>query len=127
MSRVAAVSGDGKCSRCLGSTCCTYTTEALGTLRSKADFQHALWQVSHEHVEIYRDNSGWYMLVRGNCEHLQDDGRCRIYSRRPQVCRDYDSDWCEFDEPAEKHFTHHFRNYAELLAYCRRRFRRWES
>jgi Fe-S-cluster containining protein len=118
---------ENKCSRCLGSTCCTYTTEALGTLRSKADFGHLLWQVSHQHVEAYRDSSGWYLLMRGNCEHLRPGGACGIYETRPQVCRDYANDWCEFDEAAEQHFLHHFRNYAELLAYCRKRFKRWES
>ncbi len=118
---------DNKCSRCLGSTCCTYTTEALGSLRSKADFDHLLWQVSHEHVEVYRDRDGWFLLIRGHCEHLQGDGSCGIYAHRPQVCRDYSNDWCEYDEPAETHFTHHFRNHAELLEYCRRRFKRWTS
>ena len=118
---------ENKCSRCLGATCCTYTTEALGTLRSKADFDHVLWQISHEHVEVYRDTDGWYLLIRGHCEHLQTDGACGIYATRPQVCRDYSNDWCEFDEPAERHFQHHFRNHAELLAYCRGRFRRWDA
>jgi Fe-S-cluster containining protein len=118
---------DNKCSRCDASTCCTYTTEALGSLRSKADFDHLLWQVSHEHVEVYRDSDGWYLLIRGHCEHLQGDGACGIYETRPQVCRDYSNDWCEFDEPAETHFREHFRNHAELLAYCRGRFRRWEG
>ncbi len=116
----------GKCSRCLDSRCCTYTTEALGTPRSKADFEHLLWQVSHDNVEIYKDSDGWYLLIRGNCEHLiAPDGACAIYADRPQVCRDYSNDWCEFDEPAEKHFALHFRNYNELLGYCRRRFKRW--
>ncbi len=116
-----------KCSRCRGSTCCTYTTEALGTLRSKTDFDHLLWQVSHAGVEAYRDRDGWYLLIRGGCEHLQANGACGIYATRPQVCRDYQNDWCEYDEPAETHFLHHFRNHAELLAYCRRRFKRWGS
>jgi Fe-S-cluster containining protein len=116
---------DGKCSRCLGSTCCTYTTEALSTPTAKADFDHMLWQISHAGVEIYKDQDGWYLLIRGSCEHLQPGGGCGIYDHRPQVCRDYDNDWCEFDEPAEKHFIHHFRNYADLLAYCQRRFKTW--
>jgi Fe-S-cluster containining protein len=116
-----------KCSRCLQSTCCTYTTEALGTPRSKADFDHLLWQVSHDGVEVYKDDSGWYMLVHGRCEHLLEGGLCTIYDSRPRVCRDYDNDWCEFDEPASKHFALHFRSYAELLAYCKRRFRRWNQ
>jgi Fe-S-cluster containining protein len=123
--RGSAVKPDNKCNRCLSSTCCTYTTEALGTLRSKADFDHVLWQVSHQDVEVYRDRDGWYLLIRGQCEHLLPGGDCAIYADRPQVCREYSNDWCEFDEPAETHFTHHFRNYAELLQYCRRRFKRW--
>ena len=69
------------------STCCTYMTEALGPLRSKADFDHVLWQISHEHIEVYRDQDGWYLLIRGHCEHLQPGGACGIYEQRLQVCR----------------------------------------
>lgn len=116
---------ENKCSRCMGSTCCTYTTEALGTPRAKADFEHMLWQISHQGVEIYKDSDGWYLLIRGSCEHLLPKGGCGIYEQRPQVCRDYENDWCEYDEPAEKHFAHHFRNHAELLEYCRKRFKKW--
>lgn len=126
MSRVAT-RAHGKCSRCRGSTCCTYATQALGTLRAKADFDHLLWQVSHEGVEAYRDSEGWYLLIRGRCEHLAADGSCRIYAARPQVCREYSDDWCEFDEPAETHFREHFRSHGELLDYCRQRFRTWDS
>ena len=93
-----------KCSRCFKSVCCTYTTEALGSMRSMADFQHLLWQVSHAHVEAYKDSDGWFLLIRGSCEHLRDDGACGIYEIRPQVCRDYANDCCEFDSPAEEHF-----------------------
>ena len=122
---LAMVEVTGKCSRCIGSTCCTYATEALSTRPSKADFDHMLWQISHAGVEIYKDSDGWYLLIRGSCEHLQPGGGCGIYDTRPQVCRDYDNDWCEFDEPAHKHFVHYFRNHAELLAYCQRRFKTW--
>jgi Fe-S-cluster containining protein len=96
----------GKCSRCRGSTCCTYTTQALGTLRAKADFDHLLWQVSHEGVETYRDSDGWYLLIRGRCEHLVADGRCRIYADRPQICREYSTTDCEFEDDwcYEKYF-----------------------
>jgi Fe-S-cluster containining protein len=100
-------------------------TEALDAPRSKADFEHLLWQVSHEGVEIYKDGSGWYLLVHGRCEHLEPGGACGIYESRPQICRDYDNDWCELDAPAEEGFLLHFRSHGELLAYCRRRFKRW--
>jgi len=96
-------------------------------MRSMADFDHLLWQVSHENVEAYKDEDGWFLLIRGNCEHLQPGGACGIYEQRPQVCRDYSNDWCEFDAPAEEGFTHHFRNYQELLSYCMQRFRTWKK
>ncbi|MET0013520.1 MAG: YkgJ family cysteine cluster protein [Sedimenticola sp.] len=118
--------GDNKCSRCMGSKCCTYITEALGVApRSKTDFQHLLWQVSHRGVEIYKDESGWYLLFQGECEHLQPGGLCGIYEVRPEICREYDNDWCEYDEPAEKGFELYFRNYQELLDYCKKRFKAW--
>jgi Fe-S-cluster containining protein len=121
-----ARTADNKCSRCVGSKCCGYTTEPLGAApRSKSDFEHLLWQVSHRGVELYRDDSGWYLLFQGQCEHLQPDGACAIYEQRPQICRDYDNDWCEYDQPAEEGFQLYFRDYGELLKYCVQRFKTW--
>jgi Fe-S-cluster containining protein len=119
---------ENKCSRCNGSKCCTYTTEALGiTPRSKSDFDHLLWQISHEGVEIYKDEDGWFLLLQGKCEHLQKDGACAIYETRPQICREYENDWCEYDAPAEEAFELYFRNYGELLKYCKKRFKKWKK
>ena len=116
---------DNKCSRCTGTICCTYITEAIDTQRSKTDFRHLLWQVSHQNIEIYKDDSGWYLLISGRCQHIQENGACGIYDDRPESCREYSNDWCEFDESAEKGFIHHFRNYQELLSYCKKRYKRW--
>ncbi len=117
---------DDKCSRCRDSRCCTYITEALGAApRSKSDFEHLLWQVSHQGVSIYKDSDGWYLLVDARCSHLRPGGGCAIYEQRPQICRDYDNSWCEYDQPAEEGFELLFRNYDQLLDYCRRRFKTW--
>ena len=125
MKETPVIPVDNKCSRCHGTICCTYITEAIDTPRSKADFKHLLWQVSHQNVEIYKDESGWYLLISGRCQHIQPDGRCGIYEDRPAICREYDNDWCEYDEPAEKSFIYHFHNYEELLSYCKKRYKRW--
>jgi len=117
--------GDSKCERCTNSKCCTYITQAIDAPRSKQDFDHLLWQVSHRGVQIYKEKAGWYLLVQNPCSHLQPDGRCGIYETRPQVCREYSNDFCEFDAPAEDGFEHFFADYGALLAYCRRRFKRW--
>ena len=119
---------DNKCDRCTNSICCTYTTEALGVApRSKADFHHLLWQISHAGVELYKDESGWYLMFQGKCEHLATDGRCGIYETRPAICREYTNDWCELDQPAEEGFELYFHNYQELLTYCKKRFKRWDG
>ena len=121
------VTANNKCSRCSGSKCCTYITEALGAApRSKSDFEHLLWQVSHHGISVYKDSDGWFLLIEAECAHLQAGGSCAIYQNRPQICRDYDNDWCEYDEPAENGFQLHFRDYDELLSYCKNRFKSWD-
>ena len=50
---------------------------------------------------------------------------CGIYDDRPEICREYSNDYCEFDQPAEEGFELYFDSYPALLAYCRKRFKRW--
>lgn len=40
------------------------------------------------------------MMVYADCKHLQDDHRCGIYETRPQICRDYTTDNCEYEDDA---------------------------
>jgi hypothetical protein len=114
-----------KCGLCTNSKCCTYITQAIDTPRKKTDFEHLLWQVSHEQVKIYKDSDGWFLLVESRCSHLLPNGWCGIYEHRPQICRDHSNEYCEFDAPAEDGFDLYFQDYQDLLAYCKRRFRRW--
>lgn len=119
------ITPENKCGFCPGSKCCTYITQQIPAPRSKYDFEHLLWQISHRGVQIYKDEDGWYLLVNNACLHLQPDGRCGIYETRPSVCRDHSNDHCEFDEPAEESFELFFDGYEALLRYCKKRFSRW--
>lgn len=114
-----------KCSFCVQSKCCTYVTQLIPTPRSKYDFDHLLWQVSHQGVQVYKDKDGWFLLFQTRCTHLQPGGRCGIYATRPQVCRDHSNDFCEYDAPAEEGFDLFFDGYESLLQYCRKRFKHW--
>lgn len=114
-----------KCGFCTNSTCCTYATEQLSTPRSKRDFDHILWQISHKDIQVYKDEDGWFLLINNTCTHLQPGGGCGIYDTRPQVCREYSNDYCEYDEPAEKNFELFFPDYAALLQYCKKRYKTW--
>ncbi len=115
---------ENKCFDCKG-YCCTYITQQMDTPRSKADFRHMLWQIAHQNIEIYQDDEGWFLLIYTPCRFLDSDGKCGVYEKRPAICRSYENDWCEFDEPASKHFKRHFTSYESLLEYCQKRFKRW--
>ncbi len=116
---------ESKCQRCTNSKCCTYFTQAIDTPRSKQEFDHLLWQISHRGVQVYKDKSGWYLLINTTCTHLKPNGQCGVYETRPQICREYSNDFCEFDAPAEEGFDLYFPDYEALLVYCKKRFKRW--
>ena len=122
----AHLTSEKKCGYCTGSKCCTYITQEVDTPRAMADFDHLLWQLSHRNVQAYKDEGRWFLLVNTPCTHLQLDGRCGIYEDRPQICRDYKNDFCEFDQSAEHGFELFFAGYDALLAYCRKRFKSWD-
>lgn len=120
------ITPENKCGFCTNSLCCHYVTQEIDTPRSKYDYEHLLWQVSHPGVSAYKDSDGWTLMFATTCTHLRADGRCGIYEVRPQICRDHSNDFCEYDQPAEEGFDLHFPDYETLLAYCRKRFKRWE-
>ena len=119
------LTAENKCGFCTNSKCCLYVTQAIDAPRSKQDFEHLLWQVSHNNVTVYKDEDGWCLLFETPCSHLRPGGLCGIYEQRPQICRDHSNDHCEFDEPAESGFSLHFTDYESLLIYCKKRFKRW--
>jgi len=117
---------ENKCGFCTNSKCCHYVTQSIDAPRSKHDFEHLLWQVSHGNVQAYKDSDGWCLLFETSCVHLLPDGKCGIYEARPEICREHSNDYGEFDAPAEEGFDLHFKDYQSLLKYCKKRFPRWE-
>ncbi len=120
-----AMTPENKCSFCSNSKCCTYFTQQIDTPRKKSEFAHMLWQISHRDVQFYKDEDGWFLLVNNPCTHLLEGGGCAIYEDRPDICREYDNDYCEFDAPAEEGFELFFDSYDSLLKYCKKRFKNW--
>jgi len=124
---VDEVTSENKCNLCTGSICCTYITQHIDTPRSKLEFEHLLWQISHENIRIYKDEDGWTLLIESKCLHLQINGDCGIYDHRPTICRDHTNDYCEFDAPSEEGFELYFPDYDSLRAYCIKRFKKWDK
>lgn len=56
------------------------------------------WYLLHDRASVFTENDTWYLLVHTECKHLGDDYRCGIYETRPEICREYTTDECEYED-----------------------------
>lgn len=54
----------------------------------------------HGDVSVFVDEGTWYLMIHADCKHLLEDHRCGAYETRPQICRSYTTDDCEYDNDA---------------------------
>ena len=125
--KAGLVKVDGKCGKCKKSLCCNSINQKIPTPKSKEDFDHLLWQISHENINIFKDADGWFLHITSRCDHLLPNGACGIYDKRPWVCREYTNDFCEFDESIPEASELFFSTYKQLDKYCKKRFKKWEK
>ncbi len=85
------------CEYCTGK-CCRYFALPIDTPENYEDFEYIRWYLLHDLASIFTEDEDWYLLVHTQCEHLQPDNRCGIYDTRPQICRDYSTDDCEYED-----------------------------
>ena len=78
--------------------CCRYFALPIETPTDLDDFDYIRWYLLHEAATVFVEDDDWYLLVHTRCRHLQDDNRCEIYETRPQICRDYTTENCEYDD-----------------------------
>ena len=90
---------DGKvlCEYCTAK-CCRYFALPIETPETLEDYEFIRWFLLHDRATVFREDEDWYLLVHNECKHLQADNRCGIYETRPQVCRDYTTKDCEYDD-----------------------------
>jgi Fe-S-cluster containining protein len=78
--------------------CCRYFALPLETPTEYSDFDYLRWYLLHDYATVFTDDETWYLLIHTECQHLQPDNRCGIYETRPQICRDYLTDNCEYED-----------------------------
>ena len=78
--------------------CCRYFALPIEAPKSRDDFEYLRWYVLHERATIFTEEDEWYLMVHTVCKHLQPDQRCGIYETRPQICRDYTTKNCEYED-----------------------------
>lgn len=89
--------GDCLCDHC-EAKCCRYFALPIDAPESRRDYDFIRWYLLHDRASVFIEDGTWYLLVHTTCKHLQEDNRCGIYETRPQICREYSTDNCEFDD-----------------------------
>ena len=97
MTREALPSGKCLCDYC-SAKCCRYFALSIDRPSELKDFDFMRWYLLHDRATMFVDDENWYLLVHTTCKHLQSDNRCGIYHTRPEICREYSTDNCEFDD-----------------------------
>ena len=91
-------SGKSPCSYCPGK-CCRYFALPIDTPESQKEYDNMRWYLLHERAAIFVDDGTWYLLVYSPCNFLdKETNLCSIYETRPNICREYSSDECEYED-----------------------------
>ena len=96
-SREDLKSDENLCMYCTAK-CCRYFALPIDTPEEWKDFQYIRWYLLHNRASVFVDDDTWYLLVHTKCKHLGDDQMCGIYETRPDICREYTTDACEYEE-----------------------------
>lgn len=78
--------------------CCQYFALPIDRPKKAKDYDYIRWYLVHDRASVFVEDETWYLLVHTRCRHLQPDYRCGIYETRPQICRDYTTKDCEYDD-----------------------------
>ncbi len=112
------VDPDELCNYCSGK-CCRYFALPIDKPKNYEEYDEIRWYLLHENATVFVEDGSWFLLVHTVCKALDAHNRCKIYDRRPQVCRDYSTEKCEYDDlfVFEKYFetADQVEEYAEAM------------
>lgn len=83
-----------ECMTC-NSFCCRNLAMAIGRPENKREIEDLKWQLHFDTVKVYIHNRRWYLWIEGTCMYLSSNGRCKIYDRRPDICKKHNPPDCE--------------------------------
>jgi Fe-S-cluster containining protein len=89
--------GDVLCAHCTAK-CCRYFALPIEDPTTREDWEFVRWYLLHGGATVFKEDGSWYLLVHSECKHLQSDNRCGIYHTRPQICREYSTEDCEYED-----------------------------
>lgn len=102
--------------------CCRYVAVEIDRPKTKTDYDHLIWQLLHDNVNVYVDwENDWYVEFITPCSALDKKTKlCRIYNNRPKICRDFHQNDClKYNhDPVEKFY---FKTADDLKKYLKKR------
>ena len=107
--------GENLCDHCTAK-CCRYFALPIDTPEDWRDFEYIRWYLLHDRATVFVDDGDWYLMVHTTCKHLLDDHRCGIYHTRPQICREYSTDNCEYED--EWTYEQYFETPEQIYEYA---------
>ena len=118
--------GECLCDYC-NAKCCRYFALPIDVPNAKQDFDFIRWYLLHDKATVFVDDGDWYLLVHTDCKHLQSNNMCGIYMTRPQICRDYSTTNCEYDDDAV--YDMYFETPEQIVEYAEARLgeTRWND
>lgn len=78
--------------------CCRYFALPIEIPDTFEDLEYIRWYLLHDRASVFKEDDDWYLLVHTTCKHLGENNMCGIYETRPEICRAYTTDNCEYDD-----------------------------
>lgn len=112
---------DKSCKECDG-LCCQYVALPLDNPETEKEYDDIRWYLCHENVSVFVEDGQWYISFKTPCRYLcPETNVCKNYPERPEICRDFDPECCEFN--SEKYgYELHFTNDKQMREYMRIKF-----
>jgi len=112
---------NNQCAKCTG-LCCSYFALPIDTPEDKNDYDDIRWFLCHKGISVFVEDGDWYISIKNKCRHLsQKEHRCRIYERRPRICRQYRHRNCDYVE-GEYKYKLHFTSDRQMEEYMKVKF-----
>ncbi|MHC4842719.1 MAG: YkgJ family cysteine cluster protein [Planctomycetota bacterium] len=109
------------CEKCTG-LCCRYFALPIETPEDEEDYDDIRWYLCHKDITVFKEDGDWYINIKNKCKHLSEkDFRCRIYNKRPNICRGYEESQCDLIE-GEYDYELHFTSDKQMEEYMKIKF-----
>jgi hypothetical protein len=94
---------DKNCFEC-NQECCKSVIVEIDKPETHEDWEDVKWQVAHHNVRVLLDNEDdWCIEFLTECDMMDENGKCKIYNRRPIMCRNHHPDTCIINGEGDYH------------------------